>query len=477
MKNFLKKTKIIATLGPACEDYEIKKKMVEAGVNLFRVNFSHAKYEIVEEQIKHIRRISGELKINLGILADLQGPKLRIGKMKEQTFLHEGEKYVLTTREVIGDSQRAYINYQTLPREVNSGEIILLDDGKIRLKVEESDGKSEIITSIVKGGELKSNKGINLPETQIHIPALTEKDKRDLSFIMQSDFDWIALSFVRKANDIELIKNHMRKNYKTELPVVAKIEKPEAITNIKEIISVSDALMVARGDLGIEIPIEKVPMIQKRLVRLVRKYKKPVIVATQMMESMMDNLLPSRAEVNDVANSVMDGADAVMLSGETSVGKFPVEVVEKMAGIIKRVQGAVKFSGKLKLRSKQDPRFISKMICYYAAETGTDIGAKAITTLTVSGFSAVQTSSYRPKPYVYAFTSNRKLLNKLTLYWGVYSYYYDRNVSTDETVRDVISQLKSDDLIKKDDFVINLTSMPLSEKGMVNTLRITKIKD
>ena len=476
MINVLKKTKIIATLGPAVAEYEVKKQMVEAGVNLFRVNFSHADYDQVAEQIAHIQKIREDLNVNIGILADLQGPKLRVGQMQENAELKTGEKFILTTKNTIGDGTKAYINYKPLPREVKPGEIILLDDGKIHLKVLSTDRQETVETQVVQGGILKSNKGVNLPDSDISIPSITGKDLQDLAFITRNDFDWVALSFVRKPEDIKQLKRILKKEFDSELPVIAKIEKPEAIREIKDIIKQADGIMVARGDLGIEIDMEKVPLIQKRIVKMSRKQAKPVIIATQMMESMIESLIPSRAEVNDVANSVMDGADAVMLSGETSVGKHPVAVVRRMTDIILRVQNAVKYSGKQRYQSKKDPRFISKMICYYAAETGTEINAQAITTLTVSGFSAVQTVMHRPKPFVYAFTRNKRLLNRLTLFWGIYSFYYNRQVSTDETIKDIVKILKQNKLVKKDDFAINLTSMPVNEQGMVNTLRITKIK-
>ncbi len=476
MINVLKKTKIIATLGPAVSDYETKKKMVLAGVNLFRVNFSHADYRNVEEQIDHILKIREELQTNIGILADLQGPKLRVGKMKDNSVLKEGDEFILTTEEIEGDSHMAHINYIPLPKEVKPGEMILLDDGKIHLKVISTDKEKQIVTRVVQGGILKSKKGLNLPDSKISVPALTDKDKRDLAFISKHPFDWVALSFVRSADDIVHLKDCLRDEFDSDLPVIAKIEKPEAVREIKSIIKVADGVMVARGDLGIEIDIEKVPVIQKRIVKMARKQAKPVIIATQMMESMIDDLLPSRAEVNDVANSVMDGADAVMLSAETSVGRHPVEVVQRMTDIILRVQNAVKYAGRQRYNSKKDPRFISKIICYYAAETGNEIKAKAITTLTLTGFSSVQTTMHRPKSYVFTFTENKKLLNRLTLYWGVYSFYYDRHVSTDETIKDISRLLKENNLVHKGDFVVNLTSMPVSEHGMVNTMRITKIK-
>jgi len=472
----MKKTKIVATLGPAVESYEIKKAMVEAGVNVFRINFSHAQYDKVAEQIEHIRKIRKELSVHVALLADLQGPKIRIGKMQEGAFLKEGERFILTTENIIGDSNKANVGYASLPAEVKPGELILLDDGKIHLRVLSTDGKKNIETKVIQGGPLKSKKGLNLPDSTIAIPSVTDKDKRDLLFALGQGIDWLALSFVRSENDIVELKQWLKKNTDYDVPVIAKIEKPEAIKHLEAIIRESDGIMVARGDLGIEIPMEEVPLIQKRIVRMARECGKPVIIATQMMESMISNIIPTRAEVNDVANSVMDGADAVMLSGETSVGMHPLEVIRRMRKIIEAVEGGVRFSGERRIPQKSDPRFITKMICFDAAETANDIGAKAITTLTVTGFSAAQVSSHRPPAHIFVFTANKNILNRLMLYWGIYTFYYDRHVSTDETIRDIIRLIRERQFVNTGDYVINLTSMPLSEKGQVNTLRITQIK-
>ncbi len=470
-----KRTKIVATLGPATRDYQLKKQMVAEGVNLFRFNFSHADYAVVHEQMDHIRRIRDELQTPVGTLADLQGPKLRIGEMKPGSVLKAGDTFILTNKEQTGDARGAYVNYTPLPAEVKPGELILLDDGKIQLRVESTDGRHEIRTQVVQGGPLHSRKGINLPDSALSVPAVTEKDKRDLRFAVDADIDWIALSFVRRAGDVVALKKYMREQLNVELPVMAKIEKPEAVENLDEILDAADGVMVARGDLGIEIPMENVPLIQKRITYKAIHRAKPVIIATQMMESMMQSIIPSRAEVNDVANAVIDGADAVMLSGETSVGEYPLEVIRRMTGIIRASEKGVDHEVERIIPPRDDPRFITKMICFDAAETANDIDARMITTLTVSGFSAAQVASHRPNAYIGVFTGNRQIINRLTLYWGVYPFFYDRQVSTDETVKDIIRMIKDEQFVRSGDFVINLTAMPVGVKGMVNTLRITRI--
>ncbi len=470
-----KRTKIVATLGPATRDYDRKKQMVAEGVNVFRFNFSHADYDIVREQMEHIRRIRDELQTPVGTLADLQGPKLRIGEMKPDSVLQAGDTFILTNQARTGDARGAYVNYTPLPAEVKPGELILLDDGKIQLRVEATDGTHEIRTKVVQGGPLHSRKGINLPDSNLSVPAVTSKDKRDLAFAVENGIDWIALSFVRRADDVVALKKYMREQFEVELPVIAKIEKPEAVQNLDDILDAADGVMVARGDLGIEIPMENVPLIQKRITDKAIHRAKPVIIATQMMESMMQSIIPSRAEVNDVANAVIDGADAVMLSGETSVGQFPVEVIRRMTKIITASEQGVDHEVARIIPPRDDPRFITKMICFDAAETANDIDARMITTLTVSGFSAAQVASHRPNAYIGVFTGNSRIINRLALYWGVYPFYYDRQVSTDETVKDIIRIIKDEQFVRPGDFVINLTSMPVGEKGMVNTLRITRI--
>jgi len=477
----IKKTKIVATLGPATESRKTKLKMVKNGVNVFRINFSHADYSTVREQVKQIREISKELDTPIAILADLQGPKLRIGKVADGTFLNEGDIFTLTTKEKVltdNHNKKAYITYKELPNDVRPGEIILVDDGKIQLEVENTNHKDTVRTKVIEGGPLSSKKGVNLPNTKISLPALTKKDKKDLIFAIQNKVDWIALSFVRTAEDIKKVKEIIAKKSDYQIPVIAKIEKPEAVENINQIIAQADGLMVARGDLGIEVPLEEVPLIQKKLVFLAKKHQKPIIIATQMMESMITGSIPTRAEVNDVANSVMDGADAVMLSGETSVGKNPVKVIKQITKIILQVENSklIKVVDWLPAPEKRDERFISEVICYNASKISSDVSAAVITTFTASGFSAYKISARRPMAYILVFTAHKRLLNSLVLAWGVMPFYYDKLISTDATIKDIEKIAKQNAFVRSGDMMVSIFSMPINKKGMVNTLRITQVK-
>ena len=476
--NFSKKTKIVATLGPATNSKEIIRDMVFSGVDVFRINFSHADYEDVERRVKWIREINEEEKLNVGILGDLQGPKLRVGLVKEDSFLNPGDILTFTNEDVLGDSKKVFMTYKLFAQDVNVGERILIDDGKLILEVTETNSKDIVKAKVIQGGELKSKKGVNLPNTKISLPALTEKDIDDALFAIKVKLDWIALSFVRHAQDVIDLKNLIRKNSEHKIPIIAKIEKPEALENISEILSECDALMVARGDLGVEIPMESVPLAQKKLVDAAKLEKKPVIIATQMMESMIDSLTPSRAEVNDVANSVMDGADAVMLSGETSIGKYPVQVIKAMANILRTVENDPHIKvPPHRPNDMSDPRFITNVICYDAAKMSENVETKAIVTLTYSGYTAYQISSYRPNSGIYIFTPNKKILGALNLLWGVRAFYYKGDKSTDETVVEVNTYLKERGIIENGDFIINLNAMPVFKKGITNTLRLTTITD
>ena len=477
MKN-IKKTKIVATLGPASSDRDTIKQMMVAGVNVFRINFSHADFDAAKERIQLIRDLNKELGYNVGILADLQGPKLRVGKMKDGVVVETGDRIVFTTEKIEeGTADHVYMNYQSFPKDVKAGERILLDDGKLIFEVESTDGKSEVIASVIQGGPLKSNKGVNLPNTEVSLPALTEKDVRDAVFAIEQEVDWIALSFVRHKEDLLDLKKLIKKHGSYEIPIISKIEKPQALDNIDEIIDHSNGLMVARGDLGVEVPAEGVPLIQKNLVLKAKSARIPVIIATQMMESMIDGLTPSRAEVNDVANSVMDGADAVMLSGETSVGKYPVEVIQTMRKIVIHVENSPLIRKYDQAPQNKNDRFITKSTCYHAALMATEIEAKAICTLTNSGYTAYQISAWRPDSSILVFTSNKRILSQLNLLWGVKCHYYDRFVSTDETVLDVNHIAKEKGYVKAGDSLVNLLAMPVANKGMVNTLRVSVIKD
>ncbi len=474
--NFIKKTKIVATLGPASSTEEVIEKMITEGVNVFRINFSHADYEDVSDRIKMIRKVDKKLNTNTSILADLQGPKLRVGKMEEGAFVSPGDQVVfLTDAPFVGNAKKAYMNYKNFPKDVSAGERILLDDGKLIFEVTATNKDNQVDAKVIQGGPFKSNKGVNLPNTKISLPALTEKDIQDAEFIFTQDVDWIALSFVRFSHDLIDLKELMAKHTDEKIPIIAKIEKPEALENIDKIIAYCDGLMVARGDLGVEVPAQEVPLIQKRLVHLAKKARIPIIIATQMMETMIDSLTPTRAEVNDVANSVMDGADAVMLSGETSVGEYPVEVIRTMANILISVEGSNLIQVPQEAPTIRTKRFITKSICYHAAHIANDIEAKAICTLTNSGYTAFQISAWRPSAHVLVYTSNTRILNRLNLLWGVKTFYYNNLNSTDMTVEEINKMALDVGYVEKEDMVVNLTAMPIETKGMVNTLRVSTI--
>ena len=472
-----KKTKIVATLGPACSSKKIIKEMIDAGVNVFRINFSHADYEDVTERIAIIRELNEEFGYTTAILADLQGPKLRVGVMKADVVVNPGDIITFQTAEdVPGTADRVYMNYKEFPRDVQPGEKILLDDGKLMFEALETNGTTEVVCKVIQGGPLKSKKGVNLPNTKVSLPALTQKDIKDALFAIENHVDWIALSFVRTPKDLEELQDLIAAHSDHKIPIIAKIEKPEAVENIDKIVAFCDGLMVARGDLGVEIPAHEVPLIQKKLIHRAKTARIPVIVATQMMETMITSLTPTRAEVNDVANSVMDGADAVMLSGETSVGSYPVQVIEKMTQIIEAVEDSPLIVVPQNPPHVRTKRFVTKSICYHAAIMANDIKAKAICTLTNSGYTAFQISAWRPQAHILVYTSNIRILTQLNLLWGVNAFYYDKFVSTDDTVEDINLIAKQQGFVKKGDMLINLAAMPVANKGMVNTLRISEIE-
>src|SRR5690554_2702145 len=468
-----KKTKIVATLGPACSTEDVIKKMIDEGVNVFRINFSHADYSDVKSKIDIIRNLNQKYGYNTSILADLQGPKLRVGIMKEDVVVKPGDIITFTTAEnVHGTAERVYMNYKAFPKDVKPGERILLDDGKLIFEVLETEVKAKVI----QGGPLKSKKGVNLPNTNVSLPALTEKDIKDALFAIENHVDWIALSFVRTPKDLEELQDLIAKHSDHKIPIIAKIEKPEAVENIDRIVAFCDGLMVARGDLGVELPAHEVPLIQKKLVNRAKSARIPVIIATQMMETMITSLTPTRAEVNDVANSVMDGADAVMLSGETSVGNYPIQVIEKMSEIISAVEDSPLIQVPRTIPQTRTKRYITKLVCYHAAIMANEIKARAVCTLTNSGYTAFQISAWRPQSHILVFTSNKRILTQMNLLWGVNSLYYDKFVSTDDTVEDVNRMAQEAGFVSKGDYLVNLAAMPVHEKGMVNTLRLSEIK-
>ncbi|WPP50221.1 pyruvate kinase [Catalinimonas niigatensis] len=471
------KTKIVATVGPACNTKEMLIELVKSGVDVFRLNFSHGTHEGHKKVIHFIREINEELGTNICILQDLQGPKIRVNKIEnDEVNIDAGQNLIITCKEdMIGTKERVSTSYENLATDVSIGDTILIDDGKIELRVNKVDG-NHVHTTVIYGGPLKSRKGINLPDTQVSAPSLTEKDREDLEFGLENNVDWIALSFVRKADDIYNLKNLIQEKGKT-IKVISKIEKPEAIRNIDEIIAATDGLMVARGDLGVEIAMEDVPMVQKMLVHKCNMASKPVIIATQMMESMIENPRPTRAETNDVANGVMDGADAIMLSAETASGKYPVQAVKSMVKTILAVEKSSDLVyDKLSHIDTSSPTFYNDHLVLTACKLSKQVDARAIIGMTKSGYTSFRLSGHRPKADIFIFTADRELLNEINLYWGLRGFYYDKMGSTDETFDDLEQLLKDKGHLHKGDVVINTASMPLHWEDRTNMLKIQIVK-
>ncbi|MEI8048296.1 MAG: pyruvate kinase [Bacteroidota bacterium] len=471
------KTKIVATVGPACSSREMLHKLIKAGVDVFRLNFSHGSYDDHLSVIKHVRSLNTELGTHIALLGDLQGPKIRIGAFADkEAMMHDGHELVFTTVECDCTADRLYITYPEFARDVKPGEDLLLDDGKLLFRVIATNGVDEVKAKVIHGGILSGKKGVNLPNTVVSLPSLTEKDKRDLAFILEHKLNWIALSFVRKAEDIAYLRSAITELGVTEnIPgIIAKMEKPDAVKNMDEIIAEADALMVARGDLGVELPLEQVPLVQKALIRKCNQASKPIIVATQMMEGMINNIRPTRAEVNDVANSVLDGADAVMLSGETSVGLYPEEVVETMQKIIWEVEQTDDIYHKPHFANQADKkRLISDSVLSAACNLAIESNADAIIAMTITGYSAQRISSQRPKQEIYIFTGNNFLLCKLNLVWGIKGFYFDKILSsTSKTFKAITDQLIAEGRIKKGDLLIKVASTPIYVAGQTNTVKL-----
>lgn len=477
MRNATKynKTKIVATLGPATSSSEVLRKIIKAGVDVCRLNFSHGKHEDLAKMVVKIRRINEELGTCVCILGDLQGPKHRIGEMENGgVLMKKGAEVILTAQKCIGTAEKIYVSYPELAHDVKPGERVLLDDGKLEFRFTEIIDEHSVKAKVVHGGMLKSKKGFNLPFTNMSVPSMTEKDHEDLKFAVEQGLEWVGLSFVRSPEDVLYLRNAI-KDLGGKCRIIAKIEKPQAVKNIDRIIEVADGIMVARGDLGVEMPMEKVPMIQKQIVEKCILASKPVIIATQMMESMIESPTPTRAEANDVANAVMDGADAVMLSAETSVGKYPVRVVESMEKIL----GATEINWDIYYKGQKpnpkSPTFHSDEICFTAVRISDHIKAKAIISMTYSGYTAFKIASFRPDCDVFIFTANKEILTPLSLIWNVRVFYYNREESTDDTMSEVLNILKSKKLLSKGDLVVHTASMPISEKGRTNTIKISQV--
>lgn len=473
------RTKIVATVGPACDTYEKLLELVKAGVNIFRLNFSHGTHEDKARIIDYIRQLNKTEPYNIAILADLQGPKLRVGEIQNGALpIEPGEILTFTSKEkVIGTKEKIYVSYPNLHEDVEVGNTIMIDDGKLEVKVVEITKEGDVKVQVTYGGILLPKKGVNLPDTKISLPALTEKDLADLEFLIGQDVDWIALSFVRKAEDIIDLKSRLAAK-KCKSKVIAKIEMPSALVDLRNIIIESDGVMVARGDLGVELPVEKVPMAQRDIIRKCIHRAKPVIVATQMMESMIDRVKPNRSEITDVANAVLEGADAVMLSGETATGKHPPLVVETMRRIILEVERTeYRYNREEDLIPQpHSPSFLSDAICYNACKLASDTKSEALIGMTQSGYTAFMLSSYRPRCPLYIFTKEKSLVNQLSLSWGVRAFFYDEEVSLDTILNDQIKILKERGFVKPGDVVVNTGSTPIHLHLPTNVLKITKVE-
>lgn len=468
-------TKIIATIGPITRNKEILEQMINEGVDVFRINCSHDTHEEHLKTIRFIQELNEELGSNVAILGDLQGPKLRVGEMENSVVqLEDGQEFSFVTTPCTGTSQKAYLSYNRLPADVTVGEIILVDDGKLMFEVTGSNRTDTVTTRVIAGGPLSSKKGVNLPNTKISQPSLTAKDIKDAQFILDNQVDWIALSFVRRAKDITDLRKLVDR-HPNNAKIVAKIEKPEALEEIDEIIEVADAIMVARGDLGVEVDFHKVPLIQKSIIKKCHEKSKPVIVATQMMESMITNPTPTRAEANDVANAVLDGTDSVMLSGETSVGKYPLQTIINMQMIIDSTETEEYIYYKEHLSVPEAKNFLADSICYNAVQLAEQVNAAAIITLTHSGFTAIRISSHRPKAPIFTFTMNMDLINDLSLVWGVRSYYFGECQHINDYIDYTEEFLISQNLLKKGDLVVHVGSIPIREKGKTNMLKLTRV--
>ena len=471
------RTKIVATVGPACDTYDKLLDLVKAGVNVFRLNFSHGAHEDKTKIIEYIRQINKKEPYNIAILGDLQGPKLRVGEIQNgEIEVVEGDILTFTNEKVIGTKEKIYVSYPNFHSDVKIGNTILIDDGKLEVSVLNIEPNNDVKVVVTLGGTLSSKKGINLPDTKITLPALTDKDLVDLDFVIEQKLDWVALSFVRNVKDLIILRNRLEEK-KSKTKIIAKIEKPEAIENIRDIIVESDGIMVARGDLGVELPIEKVPLIQKQIIKKCIHRAKPVIVATQMMESMIERTKPNRSEITDVANAVLEGADAVMLSGETATGAHPALVVQTMKKIIVEVERTdYRYSLEDELVPQpHSPSFLSDAICYNACKLAKDVESQALIGMTQSGYTAFMLSSYRPKAPLFIFTKERTLVNQLSLSWGVRAFFYDEEESLDDIIFDQIEILKERGFLKSGDVAVSTGSTPIHLHLPTNTLKITKL--
>lgn len=472
----MRRTKIVCTIGPASESVEILKEMIKAGLNVARLNFSHGTHEEHERRIKAIRQAAAEVGKTVAILMDTKGPEIRLGILeKEPIYLEAGDRIILTTEEIKGNKERISVTYKQLPQDVREGNTILLADGLISLKVLQVAG-TEINCEVENGGELRSRKGVNVPGVPVNLPAITDQDIKDIKFGIAHNLDFIAASFVRKPDDIIAIRKLLEEEG-ADLDIIAKIENQEAVDNLEEIIKVADGIMVARGDLGVEIPAEEVPLIQKIIIDKCNRVGKPVITATQMLESMIDNPRPTRAEASDVANAILDGTDAVMLSGETAVGKYPVEAVATMARIAVTAESAINYEEILVRKGRNLSRTVTDAISYATCATAQDLEAAAIISSTESGYTPKMVSKYKPKAPIIAVTPHAKVLRKLSLTWGVQPLLVGHTKDTDSMISSAVEVSLEAGLISAGDLVVITAGVPVGVHGTTNLLKVHTVGD
>lgn len=471
----MRKSKIVCTIGPASESLENIKKLILAGMNVARLNFSHGDFEEHGNRIKTIRQASKELGKTVAILLDTKGPEIRTGKLEvEPIELVQDEYLTLTTEEILGDQNRISITYSDLPNDVQVGSTILIDDGLIGLTVVDVQG-TEIKTRIVNGGTIKSKKGVNVPGVAISLPGITDKDTNDIIFGIEQDIDFIAASFVRKASDVLEIRALLEKHNASHIQIISKIENQQGVDNLDEILAVSDGLMVARGDLGVEIPAEDVPLAQKLMIEKCNIAGKPVITATQMLDSMQRNPRPTRAEASDVANAIFDGTDAIMLSGETAAGKYPVESVLTMSRIAEKAESALNHREIFMKQQIAQETTVTEAISQSVAISALDLNAKAILSSTVTGHTARVVSKYRPKSPIIAVTTQERTMRQLALVWGVTPVFGNEASSTDELLETALNGGKASGLVKAGDLVVITAGIPLGRSGSTNLVKVDVI--
>lgn len=469
----MRKTKIVCTIGPASESKDVFRELVLNGLNVARLNFSHGDYEEHEQRVNTIKEVRWELNEPVAILLDTKGPEIRTGKFKNsEVELEEGQTFTITTRDISGDNTICNVSYDGLPKDVNEGDTILIDDGLVGLRIKKIINDTDIECIVENGGVISNNKGVNVPMAKLNLPAITEKDKSDVKFGIKKDVDFIAVSFIRKASDVLAIREILEDNDVYHIQIISKIENREGLDNIDEIIRASDGIMIARGDLGVEISTEEIPLAQKEIIKKCNRAGKPVITATQMLDSMIRNPRPTRAEATDVANAIFDGTDAIMLSGETAIGKYAVDAVKTMDSIARRTEEAIDYRRLLGDKAVEKETLVTDAISYATCKIAADLGASAILTATSSGFTARMVSKFRPAVTIIAAVTDEHIRRRLSLIWGVYSVLTKRFHSTDDVIVASVDKALEAKFINNGDIVVITAGVPVGTIGTTNLIKV-----